>query len=263
MSIPTLVPPVSFFYVFSRLFIIPLLTDELYIAFRCPWPNCGREFNVNSNMRRHHRNHASPASASSSSPSPSGSQAWMDHHRRSFHKRRRLPPKRVVFPVGDSSVHAPPDCTTTPLSPQPGAGPAHPYAVPSSLASSSISDGDSSVEEISEPAELVDDGRLDNEPGTIAINDDLEARSGHLHRGAVPFQRCSQSHPRSASLGSPPHTPCLSYSPRPHPSLSSTRQEIYTPSPAYAQSALASSRVSTTLRPAFAPAGVKDVGLYT
>ncbi|KAF8233164.1 hypothetical protein L208DRAFT_1060855, partial [Tricholoma matsutake] len=25
--------------------------------FRCPWPDCGREFNVNSNMRRHYRNH--------------------------------------------------------------------------------------------------------------------------------------------------------------------------------------------------------------
>lgn len=29
-------------------------------AFRCPWPNCGRAFNVNSNMRRHHRNHTTP-----------------------------------------------------------------------------------------------------------------------------------------------------------------------------------------------------------
>ena len=28
------------------------------LAFRCPHPNCGREFNVNSNMRRHYRNHA-------------------------------------------------------------------------------------------------------------------------------------------------------------------------------------------------------------
>ncbi|THU80881.1 hypothetical protein K435DRAFT_694748, partial [Dendrothele bispora CBS 962.96] len=25
--------------------------------FRCPYPGCGREFNVNSNMRRHYRNH--------------------------------------------------------------------------------------------------------------------------------------------------------------------------------------------------------------
>lgn len=30
------------------------------VAFRCPWPNCGREFNVNSNMRRHYRNHTTP-----------------------------------------------------------------------------------------------------------------------------------------------------------------------------------------------------------
>ncbi|KAK0209465.1 hypothetical protein IW262DRAFT_1250093, partial [Armillaria fumosa] len=25
--------------------------------FQCPFPGCGREFNVNSNMRRHYRNH--------------------------------------------------------------------------------------------------------------------------------------------------------------------------------------------------------------
>ncbi|ETW77047.1 hypothetical protein HETIRDRAFT_18791, partial [Heterobasidion irregulare TC 32-1] len=27
--------------------------------FVCPHPGCGRAFNVNSNMRRHHRNHSS------------------------------------------------------------------------------------------------------------------------------------------------------------------------------------------------------------
>lgn len=42
--------------------------------FRCPFPGCSREFNVNSNMRRHYRNHAylrrsSLVPASSSSPS--------------------------------------------------------------------------------------------------------------------------------------------------------------------------------------------------
>lgn len=31
----------------------------VFPAFRCPWPKCGREFNVNSNMRRHLRNHTS------------------------------------------------------------------------------------------------------------------------------------------------------------------------------------------------------------
>lgn len=30
-------------------------------AFECPFPGCGRRFNVNSNMRRHLRNHTSPA----------------------------------------------------------------------------------------------------------------------------------------------------------------------------------------------------------
>jgi len=31
-------------------------------AFKCPFPNCGREFNVNSNMRRHYRKHLTSAS---------------------------------------------------------------------------------------------------------------------------------------------------------------------------------------------------------
>ncbi|KAJ7500047.1 hypothetical protein FB451DRAFT_49653 [Mycena latifolia] len=49
--------------------------------FRCPHPNCGRAFNVNSNMRRHFRNHASPAFAppltpSSLSPMSPVSPAW-------------------------------------------------------------------------------------------------------------------------------------------------------------------------------------------
>ena len=35
-------------------------------AFVCPFPGCGRRFNVNSNMRRHLRNHTSPATRSNS-----------------------------------------------------------------------------------------------------------------------------------------------------------------------------------------------------
>ncbi|KAJ7024896.1 hypothetical protein C8F04DRAFT_897249, partial [Mycena alexandri] len=30
------------------------------VPFHCPHPGCGRAFNVNSNMRRHFRNHSSP-----------------------------------------------------------------------------------------------------------------------------------------------------------------------------------------------------------
>lgn len=30
-------------------------------AFECPYPGCGRQFNVSSNMRRHYRNHSSPS----------------------------------------------------------------------------------------------------------------------------------------------------------------------------------------------------------
>ncbi|KAF5343669.1 hypothetical protein D9758_014688 [Tetrapyrgos nigripes] len=43
--------------------------------FRCPYPGCGRSFNVNSNMRRHYRNHASASASSSSSSSSRSSTA--------------------------------------------------------------------------------------------------------------------------------------------------------------------------------------------
>lgn len=50
------------------------------VAFKCPYPGCGRLFNVNSNMRRHYRAHSSTDSPSwsptamSSSSSTSGTE---------------------------------------------------------------------------------------------------------------------------------------------------------------------------------------------
>ncbi len=40
------------------------VSNHKLIAFQCPFPGCGREFNVNSNMRRHYRNHTSTNTAS-------------------------------------------------------------------------------------------------------------------------------------------------------------------------------------------------------
>lgn len=48
-----------------------VLLIRLSLAFQCPYPSCGREFNVNSNMRRHYRNHDSTSSRSSVAASPS------------------------------------------------------------------------------------------------------------------------------------------------------------------------------------------------
>ncbi len=44
----------------------PTLTDT-YEAYRCPFPGCGKEFNVKSNMLRHYRSHTNPVPSSSSS----------------------------------------------------------------------------------------------------------------------------------------------------------------------------------------------------
>lgn len=40
------------------------LTSVTVTAYACPFPGCGRRFNVNSNMRRHLRNHSSPSARS-------------------------------------------------------------------------------------------------------------------------------------------------------------------------------------------------------
>ncbi|KAK0468846.1 hypothetical protein IW261DRAFT_1012034 [Armillaria novae-zelandiae] len=39
--------------------------------FQCPFPGCGRGFNVNSNMRRHYRNHTNPGAAGTGPKYPS------------------------------------------------------------------------------------------------------------------------------------------------------------------------------------------------
>jgi uncharacterized Zn-finger protein len=41
----------------TPLILILTLPCVCLTAFKCPYPNCGREFNVNSNMRRHYRKH--------------------------------------------------------------------------------------------------------------------------------------------------------------------------------------------------------------
>ena len=42
-----------------------------HVAFECPFPGCGRNFNVSSNMRRHFRNHSNSISSTGSSASAS------------------------------------------------------------------------------------------------------------------------------------------------------------------------------------------------
>ncbi len=56
-------------YVGVVCFIILAETDKRAgLAYECPFPGCGRKFNVNSNMRRHFRNHTSPSRQTAASP---------------------------------------------------------------------------------------------------------------------------------------------------------------------------------------------------
>lgn len=77
-------------------------------AFRCPFPGCGREFNVNSNMRRHYRNHTNPGAASlfptpsSAHPSYPSSPSSSSSH--PSQKRRISKSEYVWHPPSSSST---------------------------------------------------------------------------------------------------------------------------------------------------------------
>ena len=49
-------------------------------AYRCPFPGCGREFNVNSNMRRHWRNHSRSAPVRLPDPDVGRGGVYHSHH---------------------------------------------------------------------------------------------------------------------------------------------------------------------------------------
>ncbi|KAF8911423.1 hypothetical protein CPB85DRAFT_1216320 [Mucidula mucida] len=88
--------------------------------FRCPFPGCGREFNVNSNMRRHYRNHSTsgstgqseedavPPPPSTSSPAPYPTSRRDRASRHVQHYSSSTPPASPQSPSSSSrSFHEP------------------------------------------------------------------------------------------------------------------------------------------------------------
>ncbi|KAG9309764.1 hypothetical protein JVU11DRAFT_10138 [Chiua virens] len=98
-TIPFSAPP----FAFRGVFMFRLGADNvLLIAYRCPYPGCGREFNVNSNMRRHWRNHS--RSAPMRLPDPDVGRSGVYHP---LHHPRLDPLQHHVLmspPATDSSV---------------------------------------------------------------------------------------------------------------------------------------------------------------
>jgi len=184
--------------------------------FRCPWPNCAREFNVNSNMRRHYRNHTTPGFSRPQSN---------DSRRR---RRKQGPPQGVVFIAGE---------------PRPGTQNAGAFMTP---AISSLEDSDdlSDADEEDELDSLPDDNSptYERSPGPYSMSTRPSGKTSDDRRTS---NRHSQSRTTSANPASSQHSDFLSSS-TPHP----PEDYIYSPSAPYSRS-FTDSKVSTALRPAF------------
>lgn len=208
--------------------ILPLLI-LVYIAFQCPYPNCGREFNVNSNMRRHYRNHSIAAAADVHPPRHNSGRRPRGYQR--THPSRFA---RTVF-------HSSPGTSI--------------HLLQSAPSAASMTDDDSDMEEDLDNGEgsgLDDENEFDD---TIAEDDDED-----MSAVASPTQHKSVTWSPSPS---PPQTrlnqdsesraiapPCSSPPRHLYPSSSRIGHTYMPSSPAYIQ-ACRDSRVSTTLRPAF------------
>ncbi|KAH7923187.1 hypothetical protein BV22DRAFT_603132 [Leucogyrophana mollusca] len=192
--------------------------------YQCPFPGCGREFNVNSNMRRHWRNH-----------SRSGSTRLPSMHGR---EDERSSTAADLLGARHSALLSPP--------------------ITSLSISEGESEGDDASDEESQYAMDID------EYGGREEEDELEEVNHRGGSGSSASDLSSWSRSTSPARGPSAYSYSKSTSPALEPSYSrrglsspsshtSRSDYIYRPSiPAYARSCT-DSRVSTALRPAFAP----------
>jgi hypothetical protein len=201
-----------------------------FTAFQCPYPRCGREFNVNSNMRRHYRNHSIAATAEVHPPRHNSGRRPRGYQRE--HPGRA---SRTVFHVSPRQ------------------------SMQSESSATSLTDDDSDMAEDFDDGQASrfdgedEDGHMedDNEDGnttnpvgprhtsvtwSLSPSPPADHQRGHLYQD-------SQSHIIAPSGSSPRHS---------HSPFSTSRLGyMYMPSsPAYVQ-ACRDTTVSTTLRPAF------------
>lgn len=211
-------------------------------AFRCPWQNCGREFNVNSNMRRHYRNHTTPGF----------SRAQPNENRR---RRRRSAQSVAQFlePTG------PPPPVRAQKGPYVATPPITAFGASDSedsdsgdTRSYSRSHHDKEEEdelldyEMEDPADYRAAASLAQSMERVAVapqrrrNYEPQLASSHPHSYAAPH-----AHGRGMTPGSGFQSSSSSASPSP-PS-----EHRYVPSMPYIRSMGSGPRVSTALRPAF------------
>jgi hypothetical protein len=134
------------------------VADWVLTAFRCPFPHCGREFNVNSNMRRHYRNHQNASMQQQQHPEmmyptsgyPLAGQMQPPHpaagqHQASSHGGQR-PPQFLQYHVYAGGRSQP--------QPQQQAQYSYPRVSGEREGSLSPSEGSFSEEEMSDPEEM-------------------------------------------------------------------------------------------------------------
>jgi hypothetical protein len=226
-------------------------------AFHCPYPNCGREFNVNSNMRRHYRNHSMAATAEVHPPRHNSGRRPRGYPRP--HPGRA---SRSVFHV---SAHGQSAGSMTEEEDEEegrlGGGLEGGFGAERGDGYYSESDGEDDDEQEGE------DDMRDEEDEAEDEDEDMQYIPSHSHTNHTksvtwsPSQSPPAAHPHphqrqyqdSHSRVVPATPPCTT-SPRhahAHSSPSSCVSQTYTPSsPAYVR-ACRDPTVSTTLRPAF------------
>jgi len=238
------------------------LTDpHSFLAFRCPWPNCGREFNVNSNMRRHYRNHTTPGF----------SRAQPNDNRRKRRQVDALDTLSHPMPVVDQAYRKP----------HPASMMLSPPISHFSASDDSEYDSDMEAYSVQERDELDYRTKSPAYRPTTTLTQSMArvpAVSVKPQHGFPPYGATSRyhqrhhpygdTHSRPLTPGSSLHSSSPSNSPSPrlvhssippaayngHHSYSqlhpTKREQKYNPSAPYIHS-LADTRVSTALRPAF------------
>lgn len=212
-----------------------MLIIIIFLAFQCPYPNCGREFNVNSNMRRHYRNHSIPATDEVHPPR---------------HNSGRRPQGYSRPHPGRNSNSNPNSNTTVFHITTPGGGGT------AELSSGGGSGGHSPRSSASDDDEDVSGSDFDGE--------DAVDNTRRINWSRSPSQSPTSAHQEwphgydlyhhHSSLGVSPA--CSESNPNSHhssPTTTTTTRSYYSPSilgPVYAQS-YRCSEISTTLRPAF------------
>ncbi|KAL4075431.1 hypothetical protein J3A83DRAFT_4369570 [Scleroderma citrinum] len=207
-------------------------------AYRCPYPGCGREFNVNSNMRRHWRNHSRGGAGRLSDGGDMSSMFDAYPHGSLYPPG----PRPLPGPLGQHHALMSPPATNSSLSDS---------EVDEDEEERFSEDDEGSLSAIDADGDVVmeEQGRS-GQDGTVSAESRFTAHATGWQRPSAATSTSSQSIYGSSSHIHFQSSSNSSSNSQPHTESPNT-EYIYKPSlPAYAISCT-DTRVSTVLRPAF------------